>query len=77
MIITKIQKHAVKSLLEDSRFDVILKLYEEMLLKWKDESALGHDEFNTLKNTFTREGKIQGLKSFFELLDQAAQEVNK
>lgn len=69
MILNKSQKQAIKSLLNDSRFDVILKLYEETLDKWGKESGVGFNEFDTLKLTFIREGKIIGLRGFFELLD--------
>ena len=69
MIWNKAKKHAVKSLMADNRFDIILEFYEDRLIEWSKESGVGFDEFNTLKNTFMREGKINGLKNFFELLE--------
>ena len=69
MMLNKAQKQAIKSLMNDSRFDVVLKIYEETLLKWREETGIGFTEFDTLKATFIREGKISGLKSFFDSLD--------
>lgn len=69
MILNKAQKQAIKSLMNDARFDVVLKIYEETLLKWREETGIGFTEFDTLKATFMREGKINGLKSFFDNLD--------
>ena len=40
-MITKIEQQAIKSLMQDQRFDVITKLYEEFLAKWKDEPDFG------------------------------------
>ena len=75
-MITKLEQQAIKSLMQDQRFDVITKLYEEFLAKWKDEPGVGFDEFNTLKLVFTREGKIEGLTSFFKFLDDQSFEGN-
>ena len=72
MIWTKMKRHAIKSLLDDKRFDVVLEFMEDRLAEWRKESGIGMDEFNTLKNTFMREGKINGITNFFELLEKQA-----
>lgn len=75
MILNKSEKQAIKSLIGDKRFDVLLKFYEAMLEKWKAETGIGFNEFDTLKLTFMKEGKINGLKNFFDELENQAHEV--
>ena len=70
--LNKAEQQALKSLLQDSRFDIVLKLHEEVLDGWRRETGVGFNEFETLKLTFVREGRIEGLKSFFEYLDDQA-----
>lgn len=74
MMLVKSEKQAIKSLMEDRRFDVVLKLYESLIDKWSREPGVGMNEFDTLRLTFTKEGKILGLKGFFEILENQGQE---
>ncbi len=71
MILTAKQS-ILKSLMEDTRWDVVEELKEEFVAKWGEESGVGFDEFQTLKLTFTKEGKKGGLNSFFRYLEDQA-----
>jgi len=60
----------IKSLLNDPKFDSIDTAKEEYLKKIKDENVIGNNEFEVLRNTFTKEGKIQSIVDFFNQLEQ-------
>lgn len=62
----------IKTLLNDPKFDAIVIFYKEYCDKVKDENAIGNNTFETLRNTFTKEGKLQGLKDFFDNLEKNA-----
>ncbi len=65
----KLAKAQIKALLNDQRFDGIVKAYEEYLDKVRKENVIGDSEFEVIRNTFTREGKLIGLKEFFDQLE--------
>jgi hypothetical protein len=63
------RKQLIKILHSDD-FDALIKLYAEVTEKWQSENCIGDTEFQTLKKLFFREGKIQGLREFFDILEQ-------
>ena len=62
------KKELIK-LLHSNEFDSLIKLYSETLEKWNEQSCIGDDEFQTLKLLFIREGKKEGLREFFNILE--------
>lgn len=72
-MITKIEQQALKSLMQDKRWDVVQKLHGQFITRWQADTGIGLSEFETLKLTFTKEGRIDGLDNFFESLDDEAQ----
>ena len=62
-------KRQIDKILQSNEFDALVKLYAKTVDKWKDQNIIGKDEFETMKLLFTREGKIQGLREFFEILE--------
>lgn len=66
----KLAKSQIKALLNDQRFDGIVKAYEEYLDKVRKDNVIGNNEFETLRNVFVKEGKLMGLKEFFDQLEQ-------
>ena len=67
----KLSKAQIKSLLNDPKFDGITKFYQEYRQKVQDENVIGSNEFETLRNVFMKEGKLAGLKEFFDNLEQS------
>lgn len=65
----KSRQQKIKSLLSDERWDAIAFAYKETMDKWKDESPMRDNEFETLKAVFVNEGKKQGLRDFIQLLE--------
>ncbi len=71
-MINKTEQQALKSLMQDKRWDVVQKLHGQFIAKWQEDTGVGMSEFETLKLTFMKEGKIDGLDSFFAYLDDEA-----
>lgn len=67
----KLTQQQIKSLLNDQRFDGIVAFYEEYCNDIRKENVIGDSEFETLRNVFTKEGKLQGIKEFFDKLEQS------
>jgi len=65
----KLSKSQIKAVLNDQRFDGIVKFYDEFVQRIKEENVIGDNEFDTLKKVFVREGKLIGLKDFFDQLE--------
>lgn len=68
-MIDKLAKQQIKALLNDNRFDGIVRFYEEYCDKIRKENVIGNNTFETLRNTFLKEGKLQGIKNFFDELE--------
>jgi len=62
-------KRKLDKILRSDEFEALIKLYGETIDKWQEQNVIGKDEFETLKLLFTREGKIQGLREFFEIIE--------
>lgn len=62
-------KKQIDKILRSDEFEALVKLYGEVIDKWQNENVVGTTEFDTLKRLFIREGKVQGLREFFEVLE--------
>lgn len=62
-------KKQLERILRTDEFEALIKLYAEVIESWQNENCIGDTEFQTLKKLFFREGKIQGLRQFFEILE--------
>ena len=59
----------IEKILRSDEFEVLLKLYNEMIEKWDEQNVIGNNQFETMKLLFLREGKKQGLKEFFDFIE--------
>jgi hypothetical protein len=66
----KLVQQQIKAILHDPKFDGVVEFYKEYTDKVKDENVIGNNEFETLRNVFVKEGKLQGIKDFFDQLDK-------
>jgi len=66
------RKQLIK-ILHSNDFEALIKLYVETLEKWNEQNVIGKDTFDTLKLLFIRDGKKQGLKEFFDFLENPEQ----
>jgi len=69
MPLDNITKRKLDKILRSDEFDALVKLYGETIDKWREQNVIGKDEFETLKLLFIKEGKIQGLREFFEIIE--------
>ena len=65
-------KANIKQFLQDERFNSVISLSKELMDKWGGESCKDETEFQTIWNLAKKEGKIEGLKAFFDNLDEEA-----
>ena len=56
----------------DPRWFVIQDVATELQNEWRKGHANGNSEFEVLKETFKRDGKIEGLIEFFNRLKKIA-----
>jgi hypothetical protein len=68
-MIDNLLKKSLEKLVRSNEYESIIKLYSQVIDKWNSESTIGDNEFETLKKTFIKEGKVQGLKDFFEIIE--------
>jgi len=66
------RKQLIKILHSDD-FEAVIKLSAEIVEKWNNDNVIGTNEFETLKLLFMREGKKEGLREFFNILENPEQ----
>lgn len=69
-MVNQIQKSQIKALIKDEKWESILAFLQETIEKHQGENVIGTTEFETLKLVFMKEGRIQGLKDFFDQLER-------
>ena len=62
-------KKKLTRILRSDDFDALIKLYDDIVTKWDQQSVVGKNTYETLKLLFIKEGKKQGLKEFFDFLE--------
>lgn len=72
--ITTAEASQIRSLMQEQGWDVVQRLLEDEVASINAEPAQGSDAFSTLRALHRREGRVDGLKSFFEKLERGATE---
>ena len=62
----------IKKFVESDFYDLVVKIIIEQIEKVQNESGIGNNNFQTLRNTFTKEGKIMALKDLINYIDGEA-----
>lgn len=62
------RKRLIKILHSDD-FEAVIRLSAEITDKWNNDNVIGTNEFETLRLLFMREGKKEGLREFFNILE--------
>lgn len=68
----KLQREQIKSLLKDPRWEAVLKASADKIDQWLGQNVIGDTSYETLKLTFEKEFKVQGLKEFLNFLEEEA-----
>ena len=63
----------IKTIIGDPRWFIIQEEAERLKDDWRKGHANGNSEFEVLKETFKRDGKIEGLNEFFNKLKKIAE----
>jgi hypothetical protein len=71
-MINKGQASLLRQLLLHDGFQVLLDMAEKTIDKWDNENVIGNTDFETLKLTFSKEYKKQGLRDFLDLVEREA-----
>ena len=66
----KLQLQLIKRLIMDDGWDALMVARDEYIAKNSIESITGNSEFETLRELHKKQGKIEGLKEFFEDLER-------
>lgn len=65
-------KTRIKQLMKTDEWDSVVKFFAIKIDAWRTEKIVGTNEFETLKNLHSREGKVDGLEEFMNQLEQQA-----
>jgi hypothetical protein len=68
--ITPLEKKQITSIIQDARYDTVIKFADELMNEWKSVGVKGETEFETIWRTATREAKVDALKEFLEKLER-------
>ena len=74
MIVEKLRKQKIASLVKDERWDEIIWFLKSYLEVLKDQPIKAETEFETLWNLASKEGGISQIKKFFDELEHMALE---
>jgi len=71
-MLTKPQRSQLRNLLASNEYKTLLALRDNMIVNWNNHIPIGDSEFEYLRSAFERDGKMKGLKSFFDEIEQLA-----
>ncbi len=71
--ITKEERGSLLRLLKSDDWDIILRLLNEQEMEWNSQPTGGNTEFEVIRAVYKKEGKVEGVKEFFEILEQHTQ----
>jgi len=65
-----IEKKQLEQLQKQEEWMALVKFFGEQIEKWQNQNVIGDTSDNTLKLLYMREGKVEGLREFFDNLDK-------
>lgn len=70
--LNKSEASAIKSLQREAGWEALVKLLGEHVESLRAEPITGSNAFEELRSLHTKQGKIDGLLEFFDIIDQKA-----
>lgn len=70
--ITKTEGSQIRAVMKEVGWDVIMRLLGDEITVIDGEDIGGNNEFETLRLLHRNEGRVQGLKEFFDKLEHGA-----
>ena len=71
-MLTQQQKSSIKNLMQGPAWPALKQLQEELCTKLLNEPKSRDTEWETIRTTLSMEGQVQGIKRFFQEMDNAA-----
>ena len=68
-VMTKNDQAVLASLARSREFEALRRLAEEMIHEWKMELPSGETEFQYIKSSLEKDGKILGIDALFKRID--------
>lgn len=72
MALNKLQKQKLGRLVRDDVWDILVLALDEQIVKIQSEKVTGSNDFETLRMLHTNQGKVDGLKEFFNKVETDA-----
>ena len=72
MALDKLKKSKIKAWVQENNgsYDAVIELLAEYLRKTDAEEITGQNAFESLRQLHTNQGKVAGLKEFFDSLEK-------
>lgn len=70
--LNKAQQAQVRSLMKEDRWDAVMRFVALKIDQWRTQKISGNSEFETLRDLFTRDGKVEGVLEVFDQLERQA-----
>lgn len=70
--ISSAEASMLKQLQKENTWDIVIKLLAQKIDEIRAEDANGPGAFETLRSLHTNQGKVAGLKEFFDDLERGA-----
>ncbi len=66
MALNEHEKSQIRSLIQDQRWGVLVKLSDEFMAHIKNDDPVRETEWDTIKATISQGAKIEGIKNFIQ-----------
>lgn len=72
MAMKRAEASALKSLMKESGWSVLEQKLADHITKLEAEKVVGGNAFEELRALHTKQGKVDGLREFFDMLERGA-----
>lgn len=70
--LTKSEQNVLRGMVMQDTWDTVEHVRDILLERWKTEKPSGMDGYSELKSLHTIQGRIEGLQTFFDILERQA-----
>ena len=72
MILNKLDKSDLQSIVRSRGFEAMKRVADDLIRRWTNELPTGDQQFEYLKSSLMRDGKLAGLSQFLHELEKHA-----
>lgn len=66
------QKNLLKKIAKSHEFDALVALRDDMLKNWHEQTGTGETEWDYLRSSLKRDGKIEGVNALIQTIENMA-----